>query len=62
MGFRSNIFLGFGEIIVFGDVGSSVIFCGGFNVIVVLEKRDYCSLLEFLRVNSFVLRFIDNRE
>nr|XP_023476485.1 NUT family member 1 isoform X1 [Equus caballus]XP_023476491.1 NUT family member 1 isoform X1 [Equus caballus] len=62
LGSRSNISLGPGETTAPGDVGSSVILCGGPNATAALEKRDHCSLPEPLRANSPALRPTDNRE
>lgn len=57
MNFRNSVFLGFRKNIVFKDVGNSVIFFGGLDIIVVLEKRNFCSLLGFLMVSGLGLRF-----
>ncbi|XP_007127791.2 NUT family member 1 [Physeter macrocephalus] len=62
LGSRSNISLGPGESTAPGDVGSSIVSCGGTDATAALEKRNYCSLSGPLRANSPASSLKENRE
>ncbi|XP_022442813.1 NUT family member 1 [Delphinapterus leucas] len=62
LGSRSNISLGPGENTAPGDVGSSIVSCGGTDATATLEKRNYCSSSGPLRANSPASSLKENRE
>uniref|UniRef100_A0A8D1Y140 Nuclear Testis protein N-terminal domain-containing protein n=1 Tax=Sus scrofa TaxID=9823 RepID=A0A8D1Y140_PIG len=62
LGSRSNISLGPGESTAPGDVGSSIVPCGGTDTTTALEEINYCSLSESLRANSSASRPKENKE
>ncbi|XP_058912728.1 NUT family member 1 [Kogia breviceps] len=62
LGSRSNISVGPGESTAPGDVGSSIVSCGGTDATAALEKRNYCSLSGPLRASSLASSLKENRE